>query len=328
MGDIGRIKTNWKRQAPAHGDVAVRPPESVAMHLRNERILQGYSLSEVASALNIREGHLLALEEGNFSSLPPLVYAQGFVSAYAGFLHLDRSDLVARFRQEAHEAATRQPTAPQFNLSPAAETLERRLPSLPVVLVGLILVALAYGFWQSSVPDQREAALSVPPLPDRFSAQSPETASAPQAIIIANPPQAAVSAPYPAISVEQRPPAPISAQPMPQAQTIPQAQPMPQQAAPSVYQGAGMISLRAFGESWVQLRNAQGQRVASFVLRAGQTYIVPRTMGRLDMVTGSLSNLAIILDGRSVSLRATPNRNRYIVSLDPARLLDGSAVLE
>jgi hypothetical protein len=80
------------------------------MVLRNARLLQGYGLREVERALNIRLGHLEALEERRFRDLPPLVYAKGFVAAYASFLNLDKDDLVTFAEQfsKSHDIVTSQ----------------------------------------------------------------------------------------------------------------------------------------------------------------------------------------------------------------------------
>ena len=112
MSEIGRFKAFWGEQSPARNNVPERSPESVAMVLRNARILQGYDLKEVAQRLNIRQANLEALEENRFKDLPPLVYAQGFVGAYATFLQLDKTELVARFREEATGAPTPLPSTP------------------------------------------------------------------------------------------------------------------------------------------------------------------------------------------------------------------------
>lgn len=289
MGNVERLKTNWKGSVHARGNAADRSPESVAMVLRNARILMGYDIDEVAHALNIRTAHLEALEDGDFAALPPLVYAQGFVAAYASFLQLDRAELVSRFRDEANGAPAPLPTIPQFNLNTEPDSAERRMPSVAVIIAGFVLVAFAYGLWQSSMPDQRDAILAVPPLPSRFA----EEAVAPPVVASA--------------------PTEIYAQPV--------------NTAPDVYQGAGVISFRAYGDSWIQFRNPQGQRIASLTMRAGQTYTVPASWGQLVIETGSLSALAIMVDGRLTQQKAAAPRTRYELTLDPTRLLGGSAVL-
>lgn len=304
MGDIGRLKTNWKGGAHLRGNEADRSPESVSMVLRNARILQGYDLEEIAHSLNIRAAHLEALEEGRFSDLPPLVYAQGFVAAYADFLGENRSELVSRFREEAAGAPAPLPTIAQFNLNTQPDAAERRIPSTAVIIAGFVLVALAYGLWQAALPDRRDEVLAVPPLPTRFAEEAfanipATTAQAatrqPAAPVVAAAPAAPVAAPVPAA-----PPAPAAA-------------------------GAGVITLRARGETWAHFSTPQGQRVSSLMLRAGRTYSIPASYRGYKLSVGNLASVQIVVDGRPV-----PQRNmtgRADVTLDPARLIGGNAVL-
>lgn len=310
MGDIGRLKTNWKGSAHVRGNAADRSPESVATVLRNARILLGYDLQEVANSLNIRGAHLEALEEGRFADLPPLVYAQGFVAAYAHFLELDKAELISRFREEASGSPAPLPAMPQFNLNTEPDSAERRIPSAAVIIAGFVLVIVAYGFWQASMPDRRDTVLSVPPLPTRFV----EEAFAPAPAFVIPAPAPVVTAP-PAAAGE------VVAMP------VQPAAPAGNARAVSGYTGAGIISLRAYGETWVQFRNEAGQRVGSLVMRPGQNFTIPSNWGRVQLSTGNLGSLAIMVDGRLAPQHNDSGRARYEVVLEPARLLDGSAVL-
>jgi cytoskeleton protein RodZ len=300
MGDLGRFKTYWQDAGVPRGNLAEQTPESVAQILRNERMVQGYQLAEVARALNIRSGHLEALEEGRFSDLPPLVYAKGFVDAYARFLELDRADLVARFTAEATHAprlnaarfaprsADELPAMPSFQLKmpPMAVDLElRRRPGLVGVVLGALLLLLIYSLWQPGSSEARIKALEVPPLPSRFT--------------------------------ETPPPATVTTTPSGAIYATPLTPPV---------QPSASIRIRAYGDGWVQLHNLAGQRVASLVLRPGQIYDVP-TGPTLKLSTGNLASLAIMV-GDKVAPLATPiGRSRTEVILDPIRLMDGNAVL-
>lgn len=310
MGDLGRLKASWAEPVALRGNAAERSPESVAAVLRHSRILQGYSLSEVANALNIREQHLAALEESRLEDLPPLVYAQGFVNAYAGFLGLDRADLVARFRIEVEGAPVPLPAMPTFNLNTIPDAAERRRPQAAVVVAGVVLVLVCYGLWRALQPDNREQALEVPPLPARF--EGIEVMPSPPAAI---PPVAApvADAPAPVVADE------VYATPYQETASA---------AAPVInYNGAGIIVIRARVETWLQLRNAKGERLSSLVLRAGEAYAAPNQQG-LSFSTGNLANIEVSVDGTPVALSGPAGRNRNDVDLNPTRLLNGTAVHE
>ena len=299
MGDIGRFKTYWQDSSNPAANHGVYSPESVSALLRNARLVQGYDLAEVARSLNIREGHLEALEEGRFRDLPPLVYAKGFVAAYAGFLQLDRGELVSRFISEATNDNSRIAMAPvpQFTFKPEVDVETRRRPPIAIVIGGLLLAAFAYSFWHSAAPSSREVALAVPPLPSRFEEPA-------QPIALDNIVTAAPAAPAAAVTAQE-----VYAQPVEAA-----------------YSGAGVIVLRAYADGWVQLRTPQGVRVASLVLKPGQSYTLPKGQ-HLQMETGSLDNLSVIVDGRVAQLNAPVGKTRIQLDLDPACLLDGTAIL-
>ncbi len=305
MGDIGRFRTYWQDTAPPRGNAAERSPESVAMVLRNARILQGYTLHEVATAINLRLSHLEAIEAGHFSDLPALVYARGFIGAYATFLELDRDELVNRFCDEVLHARSLPTEAPSLGQMPAVEDVAaRRMPSGTLLAVAFVLAVLAYGLWRVAAPDNRAAALEVPPLPDRFQAGSATAGSA-----MAGAPTLAGTASTPT-PVVPAPAAPASAVPVP---------PVPADL---------LIAVRALGDSWVQLRNTEGQRFASLVLHAGDVYVVPRDSAGMILSTGNLETLSITVNGAPVRLAAVPGRAQYHVALDPSRLLQGTAVQE
>lgn len=65
--------------------------------LRSARTSRGYSLDAVAKELNILKRYVQALEEENFSALPPFAYARGFIVNYAKFLELDSAELANAF---------------------------------------------------------------------------------------------------------------------------------------------------------------------------------------------------------------------------------------
>jgi transcriptional regulator with XRE-family HTH domain len=70
--------------------------------IKAERERQGFDLEAVAEETKIRTLYLNALEEEEFSILPPRVYATGFVRRYARFLKMDPEALVREFQSLAY----------------------------------------------------------------------------------------------------------------------------------------------------------------------------------------------------------------------------------
>lgn len=107
--------------------------------LRTKREAIGYDLDEIEEKTKIRKRYLIALEEGDWSSLPGRVYARGFVRSYADVLGLDGFDLLQKYvdgrdldEPDKHEQAPvetpvrRQPVAtpppPKANVEEEART--------------------------------------------------------------------------------------------------------------------------------------------------------------------------------------------------------------
>jgi cytoskeleton protein RodZ len=65
--------------------------------LRQARAYKGVTLREAERATRINRYHLAALEEENFSALPPLIYQRGIVRNYATYLDLDANKLLSLF---------------------------------------------------------------------------------------------------------------------------------------------------------------------------------------------------------------------------------------
>ena len=68
---------------------------SFGSQLRTERERRKLSLSTIAGATKIGTHYLQAIEEEELEKLPGGIFNKGFVRAYAGFLGIDETDLIA-----------------------------------------------------------------------------------------------------------------------------------------------------------------------------------------------------------------------------------------
>jgi cytoskeleton protein RodZ len=99
--------------------------------------------------------------------------------------------------------------------------------------------------------------------------------------------------------------------------------------APRVYgvtNGPVRIIIKAAADSWVQIRDADQAVISMRVLKQGEIYRVPDRPG-LILRTGNAGGLEITVDGRAVPPVGPVGKTRN-ASLDPERLLAGSATLE
>jgi cytoskeleton protein RodZ len=86
----------------------------------------------------------------------------------------------------------------------------------------------------------------------------------------------------------------------------------------------GRIDIRALADCWIQVRSADQSIVFSRVLKAGETYHVPRA--GLALRTGNAGALAIAIDGKPAPTIGGIGTLRRNVELDPEALLAGTAV--
>lgn len=118
---------------------------------------------------------------------------------------------------------------------------------------------------------------------------------------------------------------PAASVPLPSAAStqVPAPAAMPPTVAstqPKIYGGSGpsRVMLRATGDSWVQVRDADGELLFARVLRPGDIYRVADAPG-LSLVTGNAGGLIAVVDGAERSLGQVGQVMRN-VSLSPQTL--------
>lgn len=113
--------------------------------LRSARTSRGYSLDAVAKELNILKRYVQALEEENFSALPPFAYARGFIINYAKFLELDSNEFATSFDNaypdDMRPKTASSPLTPMGTLHRGRASV-RINPWLVAGVIGLIVFAI------------------------------------------------------------------------------------------------------------------------------------------------------------------------------------------
>ncbi|WP_251178949.1 helix-turn-helix domain-containing protein [Adlercreutzia agrestimuris] len=103
------------------------PQMSFGMILRDARERKGYDLSEAARRLRIRPDILLAIEENDFSRMPPRGYTRNMVNAYARLVGLNPTELTRMYLDEAYafqvgRARNQSRATAQFDMGAASRT--------------------------------------------------------------------------------------------------------------------------------------------------------------------------------------------------------------
>ena len=145
-------------QPPVHG-----VPGQV---LAKQREAMGWSVEQVADQLKLAVRQVIALEAGDYASLPSPAVTRGFVRAYAKLVKLDPAPLVAQIAMETEPApdtsavtANRRPTPTSFSQSKFPSHGKRS--SLPLGMIAgavVVVVAAAAAAWHFGfVPGSQHA---------------------------------------------------------------------------------------------------------------------------------------------------------------------------
>ncbi len=124
--------------------------------LKEARQNKGVSLEEVEEEIRIRKKYLQALEEEDFSLMPPEVYVKGFLRNYAIYLGLDPEEVKALYKGESVEK--RKPefmsrVGPVEGTGPRAFPMDMsltqsRLLAFPFLVMALAILAFfLLGLW-------------------------------------------------------------------------------------------------------------------------------------------------------------------------------------
>ena len=311
------------------------PADTVGQELRAGRLRRGDDLATVSRDLKIRKDHLEAVEEDRLENLPGRTYAIGFVRSYAGYLGLDATEMVERYKQEI---SGRHDDHMQ-TVAPIPDD-QRRLPQGWRFVAGIVVLAVGYGAWH--LLSAGSAPQAVPPPPSL--APPKPAAVAPQPAPPATSDQTAV--PSPAIdnsaAAEPAPTAPAtadnaspSATPSP-AQTnsalagqVPAA---PAEASAAAADAAGAtvygknnlnprVVLKAKGDTHITVRAANGTVYINRNLKAGDTYQLPNATG-LMLSTTNAGAVEMDLDGQAIGVAGSVDQSAENIPLDPQAIVD------
>lgn len=116
---------------------------TVGQLLKETREAKLYSLEEVEKHTKIRKELLEALEEDNYSKLPPLTFIQGFVKNYGKFLGLESEKLMAVLRRDFE--ASKHP--PQVLESFSRPLTKKKIFLTPSRLIGAVIAVIVISFF-------------------------------------------------------------------------------------------------------------------------------------------------------------------------------------
>jgi len=109
--------------------------------IQEAREKKRFTIEDAALATKIKAEYLLALEEEDYTNLPPRAYVKGFLKIYAGYLDLDYS-LLLQLYDEENESQDAQVvfSEPQAASPPFIPGI--KLKSLAGILGAAVIIAL------------------------------------------------------------------------------------------------------------------------------------------------------------------------------------------
>jgi cytoskeleton protein RodZ len=313
--------------------------------LQAQREAMGWTVEQVADQLKLAPRQVVAIEAGDYASLPSPAVTRGFVRAYAKLLKIDAAPLVSMIELNMPPQAQAGAPMARREQRPAAFN-ETRFPiggkrnRLPLGWIAAVVVVAgaAAAAWQLGVfPGKRQAedanpADGVTVLENPAAPATPGTTQEP----VHNPAVPLISVPAPAgeaapAAPATSTPAPVTGTPgaavapatpglSPVAATSPAAPAAvaPAAAAPAAAPaaaGANALVLNVREDSWIEVRPAKGGRpLLSRLVKAGSTETV-EVNEPVNLVVGAPNGVSATLRGASVALPQAPGKTISRVAL-------------
>lgn len=277
--------------------------------LRIGRQTKGYSEQYVADELKLTVGDVRALEEEDRDRLPESVYVVGRMRAYARLLELDERQVVAAYQRTAPEPRPLNPNARAEAEQGEGARPPFRVPRYLPVVAGVVAMLLLIG-WIFLAPEREEDKATVVDLSE-FEPTAGSAANSANVVIEREEPEinpvteridiSAASAPSPTPSSES-----------PSLRTTPSApslltpdelnaEPLEGGGAESEEAADGTLLIKVSADSWVQVRDAENQRLVFTTLEAGKERRVQGTPP-YRVVLGNAPAVSLVYNGKPFDL--------------------------
>ena len=258
--------------------------------LADERERQGLARAEVAQRLHMSAYQVEALENGDYGRLPKGTFLRGFVRNYAKLLNLEAAALLSHLADAAPRGPKPGIVVPSQNIrfDPLGERLSNPYVKAAVFAVVALGLAFAAIYWW----------LFIRPAPPGGSAKRPAVEQGPpQQLAASAQPAPEVVAPTPAPVMEALVEAPAKVEPakMEKGKAAAAAEKLKAERA------AATLRLRFKGESWVEVRDAQGKVLLSRLnLRGTEAEVAGRPP--LSVIIGNAPEVQVIYNERAFPL--------------------------
>lgn len=233
--------------------------------LKEARIAKGYSLEDLQDLTKIQKRYLSGIENGKFDMMPGPFYVRAFIKQYAEAVGLNPDEMLELYKKEVPETeldpVQTVTTAPlrSRGISRSRNRFAEVLPKIIVALFIIIAIVAAWTFWQHradrDVADEPES--------DVTSIQQNDDVAPPAED--AEPGDGNAETP-PEDEEQEEPTEPEQTQEVAHVST---------QGETSTYTLTGTevfnLKITASGDSWITIRDQNGQELESKGMKAGET---------------------------------------------------------
>lgn len=291
----------------AVASTAANPGET----LRAAREEKGLALSSIAQQLNLTERSLAQIEAGDFSRLPGLTFARGYVRAYGKLLGLDQNRLVNEFDHYTGSGAAASNIHSLGHIDEPGR-LSRGVMRFFVFALILILAAGALFWWQDqstrsqSAPavttlDQIEVEAADGTTEIHLLERDEEPLELGQSESIDSQVEDIPSQEQSESAQPEQAPVEAVTEASPAAEAPAAAPSAPEAAAVSLAPGEGRLTLSFTADCWTRVTDADGEVLYSALAKAGSSRtLVGKTP--LDLHLGFASGAQVNFNGEAVDL--------------------------
>ena len=263
---------------------------TVGQILKNHREQANVSIATIAAPLKLSELQIKRLENDEFTLLGPITFVKGYIKNYCRELKVDSAPILAMM------PAPPEPTKPanmqSFSRRTEKEASDSRLMFFSYLILAIVIGSSALWFWQNATPIEEQTSN----------------------INVANSKMSERQAAQPSIS-EQQQQAEIDDESLLESQsTSSETSTSPEivkETAPIVSNSASQedasstIVMNFNGESWVEIYDGEGEKIAFGVKKAGYIMTVSGTPP-FSVVLGKHDAVDITLNGEPVDVSAFP----------------------
>ena len=284
-------------------------PTSPGQMLREVREARGLKVDDVVSQLKLSRRQVEALEADAFAELPGLTFVRGFVRNYARLLEIDADPILALLDRHSSPDTTFEIKSPPLAKLPKSAVgypgVRKQPYRLPLIL-GLLAAAAVGGF----------ALFNYTHVEPELQLTPATSVKVPEPVVATQPEVAPVVAPAPAVdAAPTEPVAPTTETTSPVDAAKVSAVPGAVSEAPAPASAGGQLRLTFEGDSWVDIRDADGNKVASRLYRPGAEETLSGKPP-FKLVIGNAAQVKLFYNGQPVDLAAHVKVNVARLQLD------------